>query len=171
MALILCEPFPTRSTTTNSLEILALLVDVAFVRALPWQVHCGPPALVERKKQVGARVPERHRHFRRNHLLLRCLALHAVVTAHFSAETAVFETKSNEYDPISGPVKNGKTTAVGRIGAKHSAKAKGCTSRCQGGAMPCHVCLHRRIGDTRTEKACTREVRALHPQAASLHRE
>lgn len=67
----------------DSLEILALLVDVTLVRALPWQVHGGSPALIEGQQQVGARVPEGHGHLSRNHLLLRRLALHAVVvTSH-----------------------------------------------------------------------------------------
>ena len=106
------------TTAKNSLEVLAFLVDVTLVRALPWQVHCGPPALVEGNQQVGARVPERHRHVRRNHLLFRRLALHAVVASHFPSDAAVVETK-NLTKPISGPVRDGQREEhIGKSGTQ-----------------------------------------------------
>lgn len=37
-----------------SLEVLALLVDMALMRALPWQEAGQGPALVERNQEVGA---------------------------------------------------------------------------------------------------------------------
>jgi hypothetical protein len=43
--------------TLNALNVLALLVSVAFVHALPRHVQGLVPALVEVNEQVGAKVP------------------------------------------------------------------------------------------------------------------
>lgn len=66
----------------HSLEVLALLVDVALVRALPRHVHSRPPALVQGYQEVGAGVPERQGGVSRHHLSLSRLPLHAVVASH-----------------------------------------------------------------------------------------
>lgn len=71
-----------RNKKKNSLEVLTLLVDVAFVRALPRHVHGRPPTLVQGDEKVGAGVPERQGHVRRHHLSLRRLPFHTVVASH-----------------------------------------------------------------------------------------
>jgi hypothetical protein len=54
----------------HSLDVLALLVRVALVAALPRHVHRLPPALVQRNEEVAAVVPEAQRQARGLHLLV-----------------------------------------------------------------------------------------------------
>lgn len=51
--------------------VLALLVGVTLVLALPWQEELGLPALVQRDQKVGALVSVTQRNPRLHHLLLR----------------------------------------------------------------------------------------------------
>ena len=51
--------------------VLALLVGMALVLALPWKVELGLPALVERDEEVGALVPVWQGNPGLHHLLLR----------------------------------------------------------------------------------------------------
>lgn len=52
--------------------ILALLISVALVLALPWQVKLGLPALVEWNEQVCALVSIGQGHLRFHHFLSCC---------------------------------------------------------------------------------------------------
>lgn len=51
--------------------VLALLVGVALVLALPWEIELGLPALVEGDEEVCTLVPVRQRNPSLHHLLLR----------------------------------------------------------------------------------------------------
>lgn len=51
--------------------VLALLVRVTLVLALPWKIELRLPALVERDQKVSALVSVTQRHSRLHHLLLR----------------------------------------------------------------------------------------------------